>query len=73
MKLYQVDYTCEAGNSAGYGYFGNKREAAKASNLWRAQGNELEHGAEIRAIEVEPTKSGILKALNRFASHANNG
>ena len=65
--------TYEAGTSAGYEFFSNRRDAEKARTEWRGLGAELEHAADIERIDIEPTKAGILAALNRFGAHADNG
>jgi hypothetical protein len=74
MKLYQLHRTHEAGSSAGFEYFASKREAEKAVRDWRNQVNDpVLDGATVQEIEVEPTRAGILSALNRYAGHPNNG
>lgn len=74
MKLYSLHRTHSAGESAGHEFFASKRDADKAAAEWRRQGSELEeHAAEVQPITVEPTRQGILRALNRYASHTDNG
>lgn len=74
MRIYSLHRTHSAGESAGYEFFGSRRAADKAAAEWiRSDDSLLEHGTEIKPIEVEPTKSGILRALNRYASHNDNG
>jgi hypothetical protein len=75
MKFYQLHRTHEAGISAGYGYFTNKREAEQALTVWRknSPGDVQDQDGEIAEIQIEPTKDGILRALNRYAAHADNG
>jgi len=74
MKFYQLHRTHSAGESGGYEYFGSRRDAEKAARSWRRSDDSLlEHGTEIKLIEVLPTRAGILRALNRYASHEDNG
>jgi hypothetical protein len=75
MKFYQLHRTHEAGESAGYEYFTGKREAESALATWRRNrpGPDQDHQGTITPIEIEPTKPGILRALNRYAAHADNG
>lgn len=71
--FYRLHRTYEAGTSAGYEYFWGKGTAEKAMRQWLDRDYELEHDAEIEVIEVEPTKAGIMFALNKYANHADNG
>jgi hypothetical protein len=74
MKIYQLHRTHSAGESAGYEYFASRREAEKAASDWRRSDDSLlGHASTIEQIEVEPTRRGILRALNRYANHADNG
>jgi hypothetical protein len=82
MKFYQVDLRNDYGSSAGFEYFTSKRDAVKAFNDWFDCGEdksveeeftEERMATKINVIEVTPTKAGILKALRRYASHADNG
>lgn len=75
MRFYRLHRTCEAGVSAGYDYFTNKRDAESALSYWRknSPGADQDQQGEIDTIEIEPTRSGILAALNRYAAHADNG
>lgn len=71
MKFYQVCKTTEGGNSAGSWFFTNKAEAEKSAREFRQE--EPDEFANVYEIIVEPTKAGILDALNRHASHPDNG
>jgi len=75
MKLYQLHLTHEAGESAGYRYFTNKREAQSALATWRknSPGDVLDQTGTIEPIEIDPTRRGICAALNAYANHADNG
>ena len=73
MKFYRVHTTTDSGLSAGYEFFTSKAEAGKAVKEW-TRGIALETDiAEIDVVEIEPTKAGILRALNLYAVHADNG
>jgi len=50
-----------------------RRRAFKARYPTRAMRRECLPRVDIDLIEVEPTREGILAALNRYASHAENG
>jgi hypothetical protein len=83
MKFYRLHMTCENGISAGFRWFTTARDAVTAERQHRAQntdpnapegetpGAPFEASCEI--VNIEPTKAGILAALNAFASHADNG
>lgn len=78
MKLYQVHLTHSAGESAGYEYFSNLREACIRVRTWRDDHKGIDDvdgsvNATITRIEIDPTKAGILRALNRYAGHNDNG
>lgn len=71
MRFYRVHYGIEHGNSAGYGWFTSCREADTKAKAWIDENpDEL---AEVRIIEIKPTKAGILSALSLYASHPDNG
>jgi hypothetical protein len=57
------------GESVGFGYFINRETAERAARHYR----DNEKVAEIEVIDIEPTKAGILRALQQYAGHADNG
>ena len=71
MRFYSVHRTCEGGCSAGYEFVTSRREADKAAAQWRK--DNPDENATVEVIDIEPTKSGILRALNLHAGHPNNG
>lgn len=78
MKFYQVHLTHDAGVSAGYEYFTSLREAKVRVIAWHkdhegVDADDGSTGANIQEINVVPTKVGILRALNLYANHADNG
>jgi hypothetical protein len=74
MKFYRVAYHNEQdpAESAGFAWFTNRRDALAAAKSQQADGPDAK-SAEPEMIEVAPTKTGILKALNDYASHPDNG
>lgn len=78
MKFYRVHLTHDAGESAGYEYFASRRLAEARVAEWYKEHKGLDAddgatGADIYEIWISPTKAGILEALNRYASHNDNG
>jgi hypothetical protein len=84
MRFYRVHYLVDNGSSGGYEFFTSAREAQqakrkhdKALREWNAEHDiGPEHDidkAEIEEIKVKPDKYGILRTLNIYASHPNNG
>jgi hypothetical protein len=68
MKFYQLNRMDEGGASHSRVYFSNKDDADKAGRGWRRENQSLHFSVEM--IDVDPTKQGILKAMNRAAGHA---
>jgi hypothetical protein len=71
MKLYRLHMTQDFGVSAGYQFFTAWETAEKAKRKWLLETGD--EGTEIDSIEVTVTGQGILDALNRYASHPDNG
>jgi hypothetical protein len=71
MLFYHTTKTTEGGNSATSEWFTNKREAEKCAAQWVK--DNPDEWARIYEWEIEPTKQGILRALNLHASHPDNG
>ncbi len=72
MKLYRLHLHVEMGCSGGFEFFTSRREAERRKRELDAQNDPVD-AAEIDEIEITPTKSGILAALNRYADHPDNG
>lgn len=74
MRFYRLhDYSPQDG-SAGYEFFTSKAEAErKARELFDPERHGDKSAIEIEAVDVVPTKAGILAVLNAYASHPNNG
>lgn len=71
MKFYRVHLHYDAGSSAGFKFFGNKREAEKFARDEKKK--DPDESFPVDRINVKPTKAGILAALNRYADHPDNG
>jgi hypothetical protein len=72
MRFYQVATFTNDGSSTGFDFYSDKRTAQRAVREATGFSGGKERG-EMTEIEVTPTKAGILDALNRLASHADNG
>jgi hypothetical protein len=73
MKIYRVhirqdEQGTAVGPSAGYEYFSNRKEALKAF----AKGYHYDD-SDLEQIDVEISKGGILRALNTYGGHPDNG
>jgi len=79
MRFYRLDLRHNYGESAGFKFFTTRRDAEKAFREHMRSGSDQEEwvcaceNTEIEAIDIVPTKQGILAALKRHASHADNG
>lgn len=60
MRFYRVHSYDEKNGSFGFLWYTNRREAEKP-------------GEPIEAVNIVPTKAGILRALQVYASHPDNG
>lgn len=79
MTFYRVRYTIERGTSSGYSWHTTKR-AARARLVADYLGDpaEYDHNPKsiderIEAVQITPTKAGILDALTRWATYPDNG
>jgi hypothetical protein len=71
MKFYRVSKSTDGGNSAGFEFFTAKSDAEKEMRQFlRDDPTEF---SRIDVIEITPTRTGILRALKLYASHADNG
>lgn len=61
MKFYRIKYHAEGGGSNGYGFFTNRATARLTASKYDKE-HPGEPPCEITAIEVEPTRRGILRA-----------
>ena len=68
MELIRVHYTDQCGESQGYSFHEPRGFNLAEASLW---GSEYIHHTE--RVDIELTRAGVLRALNRFASHPDNG
>lgn len=74
MRFYRLDRRAEYGESFGYEFFTTQREVQQAYKDWMAESVDSDRGnTEIEEIHVLPSKDGILRALNLYAGHNDNG
>ena len=76
MKFYRLHLSAGSDGSAGYEFFTSMSKAQKAMRA-HIKDNELDEddaaNVEVEEIEIKPNKRGILAALNRYATHPDNG
>lgn len=72
-RFYRVRYEHEGGTSVGYGWFRNHRAATSAAADFRRKTRNEDGDARVSPVEIEITKAGVLEALNRWATYADNG
>ena len=80
MKIYKVTYHGEPGDPdahSGFTYHCNHSEAWKSaregSRSYKLDGKIVCRSAKVEPIDVEPTKDGIVAALNLHGGHPDNG
>lgn len=79
MRFYRVElYSTANTGSLGMEWYTRKRKAQQAARRFlaerRAKGETPPFAsAKIEVVDVEPTKAGILRALEDYASHPDNG
>ncbi len=82
MRFYRVSYSKEGGNSGGFSWHTSKRDAyAAARRDYDQDPAEYDlHGTRgasiaerVDPIEIACNRAGILDALQRYASHCDNG
>ena len=75
MKLYRLAFYDVQRGQQGYAFVATKREANTRRRAFmaryptRAMRREWLPRVDVGAIDIEPTREGILDALNRYASH----
>lgn len=76
MRIYKNDLRCNGSESKGYTYHASYRAArASAAEAIRNTADSCEPIAtvETEALDLTPTKSGIISALNQHGGHPDNG
>lgn len=72
MKFYRLHLYDGADGSGGFKFFTEKIVAEREARAF-GDATDAHANVEVEAIEIEPTKAGILEALNTYASHPDNG
>lgn len=75
MRIYRNHYSTEGGNSAGFSFHPSKRDAVRAA---REHLREMAEQAEplhetARLLEVSTSKPALIRWLNLYAEHPDNG
>ncbi len=75
MRFYQVEFYCSVEGHEGSEFFTSKSDAQRAlrERGGKSDNNKPSGDDQIIPIDIEPTKAGILRALNDLATHENNG
>lgn len=71
IRLARVHWWDEQNGSGGYSFFRSEPEARAA--IREAAPDASGHKETVEIIEIEPTVDGILAAMQKYASHADNG
>jgi hypothetical protein len=71
MRFYRVDFGCDLGSSAGFEWFTDRSEADRIAKRWIDENPE--ETALVKVVDITPTKTGIKRALNLYATHPDNG
>jgi hypothetical protein len=71
MKIYRVSLSEQVEGHRGYEYFSSKRQADEKARAfdYETDGNE----AIVETIELKLTKKDVLRVLNQYGSHPDNG
>jgi hypothetical protein len=69
MRVYQLSYMDQHQEHRGFTYFGSKAAAKKEAK--RAKSNGVETTELVLWVEI--SKAGILRALNTYGGHPDNG
>jgi hypothetical protein len=70
MRFYRLHRRTGGGISGSFQFYTRRADAERDGRAWAKQ--EFE-GWEVDVVDVTPTKAGILRALEKYASHADNG
>lgn len=77
-KVYRLAKYTDGGTSAGFEFFSSKQEAERERRKHDAERTDEDKRlglglGNVDVIEYEATRAGILRLLNQYASHADNG
>lgn len=70
MRFYRLQRQVEGGNCGGFEWFTRRADAEREGRAWEREEDEETF---IDAVDITPTKRGILRALNHYADHPDNG
>lgn len=75
MRFYRCDYRDRGSGSHGFSFHTSRRDAEATAAKKRSKDDDAESisDVEIETVDIEPTKQGILHALNAYGKHADNG
>lgn len=73
MKLYRVNRRTDGGTSGGFSFHSSMKDAKREAARYQREMEPDEELPEIDVIEFECSKGGVLRLLNYWACHANNG
>jgi hypothetical protein len=76
MRFYKVHLRNTMDRSCGFQFFTNVADVNSCVKKWETRSHDEEynsHYTQVEAFDTEPTKTGILKALNFHAAHPDNG
>lgn len=74
MKIYRLHMTVDNGVSVGYEYFTARSKAEKRQREhMRDNDGEMADANDIQEMEFSLTKIGVVKLLNRWGDHPDNG
>lgn len=72
MKLYRNHYSVEGGSSGGFSWHTTIRDA-KASAVTVEKANKEKPHTVAELIELKPGKEAMVRFLNNYAGHPDNG
>lgn len=74
MKIYRLSFRRPDSEHTGYHFVTTRHEALTIKHQNELKIPECEgHSVEIEVFKIEVTKVGVLAALRKFATHADNG
>jgi hypothetical protein len=76
MRVYRVSRFRDGGESDGFDFYTSRRDAERAVREHAAETEDMRLagvGEAIDTFEAPLTKAGLLRFLNHWANHPNNG
>ena len=71
MKLYRVSYKSKTDGHTGYTW--HTSEQAAKSSAYQFRKGDSDKNSKVETVEFEPNRAGILKLLDKVATHPDNG